>query len=153
MVEYSKNFKRSWSVNLWIKVALCILNLEFGDDNFGCHWLLWWWLIFTGYLINMDIFIINTLKWVFIFTATLIYCNNYSAIQITHNNVFHECAKHIEINCHFIEQSFSPNSSYISILSVNFENLTVRLHVLIIFFMHVKFQEDQRSIAISSNKC
>ena len=44
----------------------------------------------------------------------------------------------------------SINLSYISILSVNFENLTVRLHVLIIFFMHVKFQEDQRSIAISS---
>ena len=47
----------------------------------------------------------------------------------------------------------STNSSYISILSVNFENLTVTLHVLIIFFMQVKFQEDQRSIAISSNKC
>ena len=47
----------------------------------------------------------------------------------------------------------STNSPYISILSVNFENLTVRLHVLIIFFMHVKSQEEQRSIAILSNKC
>ena len=47
----------------------------------------------------------------------------------------------------------STNYSYISILSVNFENLIVRLHVLIIFFLHVKFQEDQKSIAISSNKC
>ena len=47
----------------------------------------------------------------------------------------------------------STNFLYISILNVNFENLTVRLYVLIIFFMHVKFQEDQRSIAISSNKC
>ena len=33
---------------------------------------------------------------------------------------------------------------------MDFENLTVRLHVLIIFFMHVKFQEDKRSITISS---
>ena len=47
----------------------------------------------------------------------------------------------------------SINFLYISILSVDFENLTVRLHVLIIFFMHVKFQENQRLIAISSNKC
>ena len=47
----------------------------------------------------------------------------------------------------------STNFSYISILSVNFENLTVKLHVVTIFFMHVKFQKDQRSIAISSNKC
>ena len=51
------------------------------------------------------------------------------------------------------EQSFSAaNSSYISILSVNFENLTIKLHILIIFFVHVKFQENQKSIAISSNK-
>ena len=48
-----------------------------------------------------------------------------------------------------LERNFI-NLSYISILSVNFKNLTVRLHVLIIFFMHVKFQENQRSIAISS---
>ena len=45
------------------------------------------------------------------------------------------------------------NSSYIFILSVNFENLTVILHVLITFLMLTKFQEDQRSIAMSSNKC
>ena len=52
---------------------------------------------------------------------------------------------------HVNKQSFSPNSSYISIVIVNFESLTVRLHILIIFFMHVKFQEDQKLIAISSN--
>ena len=44
------------------------------------------------------------------------------------------------------------NSSYIFILSVNFENLTVRLHVLITFKILTKFQENQRSIAMSSNK-
>ena len=45
------------------------------------------------------------------------------------------------------------NLSYIFILSVNFENLTVILHVLIRFLMFTKFQKDQRSIAMSSNKC
>ena len=45
------------------------------------------------------------------------------------------------------------NSSYIFILSVNFENLTVRLHVLITSKMLTKFQENQRSFAMSSNKC
>ena len=44
------------------------------------------------------------------------------------------------------------NSSYIFILSVNFENLTVRLHVLITSLMLTKFQENQRSITMSSNK-
>ena len=45
------------------------------------------------------------------------------------------------------------NSPYIFILSVNFKNLTVRLHVLITSKMLTKFQENQKSIAMSSNKC
>ena len=45
------------------------------------------------------------------------------------------------------------NSSYIFILSVNFENITAVLHVLIISLMLTKFQENQRLIAISSSKC
>jgi len=38
------------------------------------------------------------------------------------------------------------NSSYIFILSMNFENLTIRLHVIIIFFILVKFLENQRQL-------
>ena len=40
----------------------------------------------------------------------------------------------------------STNSLHISILSMNFKNLTVRLYILIIFFIHVKFQEDQNQL-------
>ena len=36
---------------------------------------------------------------------------------------------------------------------MEFENLTVGLNVLIISFILAKFQEDQRSIAMLSNKC
>ena len=36
--------------------------------------------------------------------ATSLYYDNKSAIEITHNDVFHERTKRVEIYCHFIRQ-------------------------------------------------
>ena len=55
----------------------------------------------------------------------------------------------------FLQASLERNLSnllYIFILNVKFENLTIELHVLIISFILAKFQEYQKSIAMSSNK-
>ena len=43
-------------------------------------------------------------------SATPVYCDNRSAIQIAHNDVFHEWTKHIEIDCHFVHDHLLQGS-------------------------------------------
>jgi len=43
-------------------------------------------------------------------SATHVYHDNRSAIQIAHNDVFHERSKHIKIDCHFVRQHLLQGS-------------------------------------------
>jgi hypothetical protein len=43
-------------------------------------------------------------------SATPIYCDNKSAIQIAHNDIFHERTKHIDIDCHLVRHHLFQGS-------------------------------------------
>ena len=60
---------------------------------------------------------------VFISSATPLYCDNQSAIQIAHSDIFHELTKQIKIDCHFIRYHLvhgAPSCSQ-SLLKINLQ--------------------------------
>ncbi|PNY14773.1 glutamate receptor-like protein [Trifolium pratense] len=93
----------SWRSKKQTVVARSSTKSEYralADATSELHWL--WWLL-------NDIAVTQS-------SATMLHCDNRSAIQISHNDVFHERTKHIEIDCHLVRHHVTNGT--ISLISI-----------------------------------
>jgi hypothetical protein len=58
-------------------------------------------------------------------SPTVIHCDNCSAIQIAHNDVFHERTKHIEIDCHLVRHHLSAGILCLLPISSSDQNVDI----------------------------
>ncbi|XP_021624988.2 salicylate carboxymethyltransferase [Manihot esculenta] len=56
-------------------------------------------------------------------SATILHFDNRSAIQISHNDIFHERTKHIEIDCHLVLEGIENNKGNIYISKTSPKNV------------------------------
>lgn len=48
---------------------------------------------------------------------TILYSDSTSAGHVAHNDVFHECTKHLEIDCHFVCQHIRQRTAILCLIS------------------------------------
>ena len=85
---------------------------------------------------------------VFISHLTLMYCDNKSVIQISHNSVFHERTNHIEIYCHLTRHHLKQGT--ITLLFVFFFVVACIFLYQVVFYFPSSFSSWQTLDACSS---
>ena len=99
---------------------------------------------------------IVSLRWlladmeIFLSHPTPMYCDNKNAIQISHNSVFHEQTKHIEIDCNLTRHHLNQGTITLPFVSYSLQlaNFFIKSHS--VFHFHFLVGKLSMLVAVTS---
>ena len=106
--------------HLHMAVVCCIIFYVYGTASHG---------LFYPTSTSLDLGLLSKLGFP-LSNLTPLHVDNTSAIHISANPIFHECTKHIEVDCHFIREAFEGRIISLPHVSTNLEVADIFIKVL-----------------------
>lgn len=95
--------------------------LEYQKDSSGLTFLHWIWISSYGHYHCRTLLVENVIQWLghCSLLCPVLWCDNNSALSLASNPFYHETAKHIEVEWHFVRKKVISGDILIKFISTN----------------------------------